>query len=179
MTVVNNGEYQHIVHQLLAYIKSHASEKDVNLLKIFAEKYYSSSSVEDLKERSIEELYHILLSQWKLIYQRAPYEAKICIFNPDSKKDGWHSTHTIVQISHDDIPFLVDSTRMAINRYGYQIHFIIHFGGLKVIRDSHQRITGIVTTGSTEKNASTEAPLKIEMFRFIVEKGMQFLKAVI
>lgn len=175
MTGVNNGECQEIINQLKAYIKTHAHEK-VELLQDFAQRYYSSSAVEDLKERSIKDLYYILLSHWNFIYQRSPGEAKIRIFNPEMEKDGWVSTHTIIQISHDDIPFLVDSTRMAINRYGYQIHFIIHFGGFRVKRDSHHHITKILQPGMLDKESTSSAPIYIEIDRIDSEKAMQELK---
>src|SRR3990167_6802507 len=140
MARYNNGDCQKIIDQLKIYIKKHANKKEVTLVEEFAQRYFFSCSVDDLKERTIEDLYGILYSHWKFIYQRAPGESKVRVFNPDKATDGWPSTHTIIQISHDDIPFLVDSTRMVINRYGYQIHFIIHFGGLKLKRDSHHRI---------------------------------------
>ena len=32
------------------------------------------------------------------------------------EEHGWQSTHTVVEMVNDDMPFLVDSTRMEINR---------------------------------------------------------------
>ncbi len=170
-----NGASQHIINQVKAYIKSRVSEKEAVLLELFAQRYFSSTALEDLQKFSIENLCEILMSHWKFIYQRQPGEAKIRIFNPEKARDGWESTHTVIQISHDDIPFLVDSTRMVINRYGYQIHFIIHFGGLKVIRDHHNRIIDVLSNGHLEKNARPEAPIYIEIDRINDEKAMQDL----
>lgn len=177
MANLNNGESQNVINQVQAYIKNHASAKDVDLLCAFAQRYFISCAAEDLKERSIQSLYGILLSHWKFIYQRSRGEAKVQIFNPEKGKDGWQSTHTIIEISHDDIPFLVDSARMAINRYGYQIHFIIHFGGFKVKRDSQNRITAIISSSSAiEKDIVTEAPIYIEIDRIADESDMETLK---
>lgn len=175
-SVIHSGS-QDIISQVQAYIKRHASAKDAELLCIFAEKYYISNAPEELKERSIQNLYAILLSHWKFIYQRAPGEAKVRIFNPDKEKDGWESTHTIIQISHDDIPFLVDSTRMAINRYGYQIHFITHFGGFKVRRDAQHKIIAIISNSTVEKDVYGEAPIYIEIDRIADEIDISNLKA--
>ncbi len=180
MAGVNNGECQKIINQVKEYIKDHVTDKKTaGLLEAFAQRYFISSSVEDLRERSIQELYAILLSHWEFIYQRRPDEAKIRIFNPDITKDGWKSTHTIIQISHDDIPFLVDSARMVINQHNHQIHFILHFGGFKVIRDNHHNITKILPPGVVEKNASTEAPIYIEIDRIADEKAMLDLQSEI
>ncbi len=117
-----------------------------------------------------------LYSHWNFIYHRTPDEAKIHIFNPDKEKDGWESAHTVIQISHDDIPFLVDSIRIVANRFGYQIHFIIHFGGFKVRRDTHHHIIEIIPMVKIDKNVSSEAPIYIEIDRLTDEKTMEELK---
>lgn len=176
MADVNNGESQNIIKEIQTYIKNHVNHKEAKLLEVFAERYFSSLSGEDLRDRSIPDLVSMVYSHWKFIYQRLPGEAKIHIFNPDKAKDGWKSTHTIIQISHDDIPFLVDSTRMVLNRYGYQIHFIIHFGGLKVKRNERSQIIEIMPPGLIEQGVTSEAPIYIEIDRLVDEKTMQVLQ---
>ena len=37
-------------------------------------------------------------------------------FNPDFEEHGCQSTHTIVEVLHKDVPVLVDSIRMELNR---------------------------------------------------------------
>lgn len=177
MPVTSNGETQPIIDQVRNYIKTHAAAKEVEFLEAFSQRCYQSCSIEDLKERPIEVLYAILYSIWTFIYQRAPGEAKVRIFNPDKGGDGWQSTHTIIEVSHDDIPFLVDSIRMAINRYGYQIHFIMHFGGFKIKRDAQHRIVEILPNNANNNDALGEAPIYIEIDRLANEKAMLDLKA--
>jgi len=179
MTGVNNGECQNFINQVKAYIGVHAPKKEAALLEVFAQQYFSGSSVDDLKTRSIADLYHILISHWQFIHQRAEDQAKIRVFNPNKEKDGFESTHTIIQISHDDIPFLVDSTRMVMNRFGYEIHFIIHFGGFKVRRDSEHCIIDIVSADDNQNKVTTEAPIYIEIDRLVDEKAMEELKTEI
>ncbi len=179
MSSVNSGEGQEIINQIKAYIKNHVTDKNVELLETFAQRYYSSSSIEDLTSRSIADLVAMVRSHWSFIYQRSPGEAKIRIFNPEKATDGWASTHTAIQISHDDIPFLVDSTRMVINRFDDQIHFIVHFGGLKVRRDENHRIIDILSPGVIEKDISSEAPIYIEIDRIADEREMLQLQTEI
>lgn len=177
MTGMSNGECQNIISQVQAYITKNANPKDTNLLSAFAQRYFANCSIEDLRSRSIADLYGILYSHWQFINKRAPGEAKIRIFNPDTAKDGWHSTHTVIQISHDDIPFLVDSVRMVINHYGYQLHFIVHFGGFKVQRNAQHHITDMVTTPTDDAATFSEAPIYIEIDRLSDEKEMTELHA--
>ncbi len=177
MSGPQNGETQKIIDQIKAYIKKNAPANEVELLTTFAQRYFNAVPLEDLRDRSIAELYAIMLSHWRFILVRAPGESKIRIFNPTKENDGWQSTHTVIQLSHDDIPFLVDSIRMVINRYGWQIHNIIHFGGLKLKRDKTHRVTAILQTGITEDDAFSEAPIYIEIDRLSVESDMSELKA--
>ena len=43
-----------------------------------------------------------------------------------SRTHGWQSTHTAVEIVTDDMPFLIDSVSMELNRRGCGVHLIIH-----------------------------------------------------
>lgn len=176
MSVESSGEFKKIINQLQTYIIKHAPESDANFLLELSERYFASSGIEDLRERSIETLYHIFFAHWKFIQKRKPEEAKVKVFNPDSEQSGWNSTHTVIQVSHDDIPFIVDTIRMAINRYGYQIHYIIHFGGLKVIRDKNNKITKILEQQVKELHERTEAPIYVEIDRIPDKKRMEDLK---
>ncbi|OGT56643.1 MAG: NAD-glutamate dehydrogenase [Gammaproteobacteria bacterium RIFCSPHIGHO2_12_FULL_43_28] len=177
MTGVNNSdERRSIINDVKALLKGRVPDGQMEVLNAFTERYFHSTHIDDLRDHSIEDLASIVLSHWKFIYQRQPDESKVNVFNPGKAKDGWESTHTLIQISHNDIPFLVDSIRMVINRYGYQIHFIIHFGGLKLMRDEAHRIVSVLPVGEIDKDATTEAPIYIEIDRLPDEKHMTALK---
>ncbi|MCD6038876.1 MAG: gdhB 1 [Gammaproteobacteria bacterium] len=168
---------QEIINQICNYIKNRVPKNQAKLLGLFAQRYYASSAQEDLNARSIENLGGALLSHWNLIYQRKPSESKVRVFNPDLEKEGWQSTHTIIEVSHDDIPFLVDSIRMELDRREVLIHLAIHFGGLKVIRDSNHCIVDILPIGTVDPKATSEAPIYFEIDRqndavFMNELGM-------
>ena len=49
MTGVNNGECQNIINQVKHILKTMLMKKKLTLLEAFAQRYFSSSSVEDLK----------------------------------------------------------------------------------------------------------------------------------
>ena len=40
------------------------------------------------------------------------------VYNPQFEEHGWQSTHTAVEIVTDDMPFLIDSVSMELNRAG-------------------------------------------------------------
>jgi glutamate dehydrogenase len=168
---------QELIHEILAHLDPQVAGKQMSLLEIFAHRYFAISSLADLSEHKLEDLAGAFLSHWNLIYQRQRGESTVRIFNPVLEKDGWQSTHSIIQVSHDDIPFLVDSIRMELNRIGVQIHFIIHFGGLKVIRDANNCITDILPVGAIDSKAVSEAPIYIEIDRLSNTQEMEALTA--
>lgn len=179
MPGLSNDECQIIIDQIKQVIKKNNKEKQAELMAMFTQRLFASSSLADLKGRSVDELYGILQSIWHFCYLRKPDEAKIRVFNPDLAKDGFQSSHTVIEISHDDIPFLVDSTRMVLNRQGYEIHFIIHFGGLKLKRDNKEQIVELFPNGIVEKGFSTEAPIYIEIDQITDSNVMLDLQGMI
>ena len=52
---------------------------------------------------------------------QSPSSARVKVFNPQPEVDGWLSAHTSIYVNQRDMPFLVDSLRMALNRRGLNI----------------------------------------------------------
>lgn len=165
MVVKSGNNRQELINKILAQSQNRVPKDQAELLATFAQRYYAPAPLSDLYEHSIEDLSGALVSQWSLIYQRKPGESKVRIFNPTAEENGWQSKHTIIEVSHDDIPFMVDSIRMVVNRSDILIHLAIHFGGLKVVRDAENRIIKIVPIGEDDPKALTEAPIYLEIDR--------------
>ncbi|RDE24839.1 NAD-glutamate dehydrogenase [Motiliproteus coralliicola] len=90
----------------------------------FAPLYYQTATHDELSERSLENLYGATLSCWELLQEFNPDQPQIRLYNPDLEKHGWRAQHTVIEIIQPDMPFLVDSVRMAMNRRGLAIHTI-------------------------------------------------------
>lgn len=177
MSGVQNGEFKAIINEVEVKLASSVKGKTLEHLKAFAPRFFSTCALEDMRSRSTEELVAILKNLWEFMQGRAVGEAKIGIFNPEHENHGWQSSHTVIMLSHDDVPFVVDSLRMVLNDHGYQIHFIAHFGGLKVIRDASLQITRLLAPGAMEAEAVSEAPVYIEIDRLPDEKAVKALEA--
>src|SRR5690606_13024966 len=107
----------------------------VKLVEKFANTLYGNMSNEDLVGRNDSDLYGAALSLWQTFNSHAEPAAKIRVFNPEIAKHGWESKHTIVEIVVQDMPFLVDSVRMALNRQSIAAHLLLHYP-LQTERDS-------------------------------------------
>jgi len=91
-----------------------------------ASEYFQRLDAQDLAERTPEDLLGALLSHLQLGEMRQPGRAKVRIFSPTAGEDGWWSRHSAIQIVNDDMPFLVDSTTLEINRQGLTLHLLVH-----------------------------------------------------
>lgn len=155
-----------LIEKTISYAHKHLSKKEADLISRFIPLYYCNISLEDTTTRSVANLYGMAMAHWELMQQRKSKELKINIFNPDLKKDGWQSNHTIIQVITNDMPFLVDSIRMEINRLGFTPHFMVHTGGMRVCRDKNNKMTNVSSFHACEEDKSTiEAPISVEIDR--------------
>ncbi|HSG72401.1 MAG TPA: hypothetical protein VLA12_18435, partial [Planctomycetaceae bacterium] len=88
--------------------------------------FYERPAPEDVLGVPSEYLYGSALSLYKFSAVRAPGEAKLRVFTPDLEEHGWKTTHSVIEIVNDDMPFLVDSVTAALNRRGLTVHQVIH-----------------------------------------------------
>ena len=161
---------QHSMKSLTAKVAQYAKSQiknvaRLNLFTTYSKLFYSHASADDLKHRSTEELFSMALSNWNLLYVRKN-TSNWCIrvFNPDLKRDGWNSTHTVVELIANDIPFIVDSMRMEMNRLGLTTHFMIYMGGMQVYRNAAGLVTEITSYSSVQKSGCViEAPVYMEI----------------
>ncbi|WP_432472887.1 NAD-glutamate dehydrogenase [Amphritea sp. HPY] len=91
-------------------------------MQLFTEQFFSVSAPEELQNRSQEYLYSTALSYWQMMQHYDSTKPEVRVFNPDYEQHGWHSNHTVLQIHNCDMPFLVDSVRMELNRRELAIH---------------------------------------------------------
>lgn len=157
---------QALINKVQTYASKHAADRaDVNLLTKFIQLYYAHSPLEDLETRSMADLYGAALSHWQLMTRRQPNELKVRVFNPHYDEHGWQSNHTIIEVVTDDMPFLVDSMRMEINRMGLTAHLMIHMGGMEVVRDKNGQIKDVLAFAENHQQGKIEAPLYMEVDR--------------
>ena len=109
----------------------------------FTKNFYERVSAEDLAERSTQDLYGAALSHWHFASRFTPGASRLRVYNPRPEEHGWQSTHTIIEIISQDMPFLVDSITMEVNRQGLTVHLIIH-PLMRMRRDGDGNLQAIV-----------------------------------
>ncbi|PVG81570.1 NAD-glutamate dehydrogenase [Nocardioides gansuensis] len=89
--------------------------------------YYRHVAPEDVVERSPEDLYGALASHYRLALSRPQGTAAVRVVTPTVVDAGWSAgSHSVVEVVTDDMPFLVDSVTMELNRLEHNVHVVIH-----------------------------------------------------
>jgi len=126
-TQVNESELRsERLDQVVGLLRSKLAAGQHGTLEAFVRCYFGQVDPEDLAERELADLYGAAVSHWNFARRREPGQVRVRVFNPSIAEHGWQSTHTIIEIVNDDMPFLVDSVTMEVNRHGLTLHLIIH-----------------------------------------------------
>lgn len=112
------------------------------LVTQLAQHLFSNVAQDDLIERNESDLYGAVVSLWHHINEKKPEERSVRVFNPTVSKQGWQSTHTIVEIVIPDSPFLVDSIKMALSRLDLTSHLMLN-GPTQIARNADGTIKSI------------------------------------
>lgn len=160
----NEGQASVILDNVCKLIQKKVRADNVLLVEKFAKALYSNMSKEDLANRNDSDLYGAALSLWNSLEKNTSDDAVIRVFNPEVAKDGWQSSHTIVEIIAKDMPFLVDSVRMAMTRENIASHLLLH-SPLKIQRDKNDKISGLSSLKAEKESTSTKTVFFIEIDR--------------
>ncbi|WP_433175869.1 NAD-glutamate dehydrogenase [Actinoallomurus sp. CA-150999] len=104
--------------------------------------YYRHVAPEDLLDRDPVDVCGPAMVHRHLGEERPQGRAKVRAFTPTLEEYGWDPGHSVVQVVTDDMPYLVDSVVMELNRHRLSTHLIVH-PQLKVARDVTGQLQGI------------------------------------
>src|SRR5476649_1206584 len=111
-----------VIDRLVQYVLERLPQNENRLVQQFIRLYYLNVSPEDLTSRTLLDLYGAAISHWNYIYKRHIGEDKVRVYNPQLEQHGWQSSHTVIEIVTEDMPFLEDSVAMALHRLDINIH---------------------------------------------------------
>lgn len=105
----------HIADQELA-------SKDAKQFRLFLEQVIHVHPEENLFKQSDRECFSAFYGLYSFGLERQIGETKVKILNPEA--EGWVSERTLIYFCQQDVPFLVDSLRMALNRMRIDIYLM-------------------------------------------------------
>ncbi|WP_299593090.1 NAD-glutamate dehydrogenase [uncultured Microbulbifer sp.] len=123
----------------------------------FAAQFLNQYPLEDLAGRRLADVYGCIYTCWDFIQQRTAGAPKIRVFNPRLEEHGWECSHTVVCVLQRDMPFLVDSVRMDVNRRNTVIHSI-KSTVMNMQRGDDGRLQQLLPPGLTEETGRQDDP---------------------
>src|SRR6185503_5739673 len=129
----------------------------------FERVYYAEVDPEELAARAPKDLQGAAAAPLEFAQAFSSGKPKIRAYNPTQAQHGWHSTHTVVEIVNEDMPFLVDSVAMEVNRQGLTLHLVIH----PVLRTHRNRGGELVSVSapSQSSDGQLESFMHVEVDR--------------
>ncbi|MBL0076945.1 MAG: NAD-glutamate dehydrogenase [Rhodocyclaceae bacterium] len=163
MTTKLEEQKQQVLDEVVKLLAVRVSTAEQGELQKFVLHYFSQVDAEDIITKSAEDLYGAALAHYSFARSFSRGTAKLRVYNPKLEAHGWESTSTVVEIINDDMPFLVDSVTMEVNRLGYRLAQLIH-PMFRTQRDASQQLqTAMADEGAS--NAQQESFIHIEINR--------------
>ena len=160
MTVPLQEARNSLLERATAYVRSRlhgaAAQTAESLLRV----YWERVPVEDLVGRDPVDLAGAALAHLHLAERRPAGTARVRVYTPTFDDHGWVSTHSVVEVVIDDMPFLLDSVSMALVRQGCGLHVVVH-PVVPVTRDDDGHLTAI---GPRPAGGAEVSPARNESF---------------
>ncbi|AJQ95430.1 NAD-glutamate dehydrogenase [Gynuella sunshinyii] len=133
---------QEIIETVQQRVASEFPESLQQSIHSLIHRCFSYVAPEDLVKIELEDLRGLILSLWQHLEHWTAKRPKINILNPNLEENDWQSSHSIIMILAKEIPFVLDSVRLGLNRAGLNIHIVFH-STLGVERDAQGHLTSI------------------------------------
>ncbi|MBF7142525.1 MULTISPECIES: NAD-glutamate dehydrogenase [Pseudomonas] len=174
-TAASKADFQ---HQLQAVLAQHVDEHALPQVALFADQFFGIISLDELTERRLSDLAGCTLSAWRLMQRFKPQQPEVRVYNPDYERHGWQSTHSVVEVLHEDLPFLVDSVRTELNRRGYSIH-TLQTAVLSVRRGAAGELLEVLPKNTHGEGVAQESLMYLEIDRCATASGLAGLSSAL
>ncbi|TEW54456.1 NAD-glutamate dehydrogenase [Psychromonas sp. RZ22] len=115
-----------ILEQIFTQLKTHFPLREQSLIQNFINAIYRDVSIIDLTTMSPDDLAGLTVSIWREVHQWKGEIAKVKVFNPDVEQDEWQSAHTIISVLSRNIPFVIDTLKIILNKQNIKLHRIFY-----------------------------------------------------
>ncbi len=115
-----------LVESLVQRLQAHVSKDKKQSMDYFIHRLFDHAAKNDLAAYSMVDLSGLSVSLWRHLDKWSWEKAKVQVFNPNVEEHEWQSAHTCLVVLAPDIPFVVDSVRLALNRLERNIHRIFY-----------------------------------------------------
>jgi glutamate dehydrogenase len=126
MSVVIPAVRRKLIERIVAATRSRKSVRTAISVEAFLRQYFRGVAEEDLSAHPSAEFAAAALAHLRSATMRRRHRPQVRVFNAEAARDGWTSKHTVVEVTTDDMPFLVDSLGIVLGQEALTIHVMVH-----------------------------------------------------
>jgi glutamate dehydrogenase len=161
MSLTNKTELASLITDIQAVAENKLSSQETEQLISFFPIYFEEAEHGDLSRFSSLDLFGAAMAHFEFARHRTSGHHKIRIYNPDFERDGWQSTHSVIELVTDDMPFLIDSLAMFLGRHNLNLHLLVH-PVLSVSRDDDGTLVDIQRSGENRQQRESFIHVQID-----------------
>ena len=162
MTAKAERKKAELIDKVVASALERLDAARASLAERFIRQFYAHVPPDDIVSEHPDNLYGAALSLWELGQSREVGTAKVRVHNPRPEEQGWRSSHTIVEIVNDDMPFLVDSVTAELTRLGVEVYLAIH-PIVRVTRSPSGDLTELSDPETADEDAARESLMHVQI----------------
>lgn len=155
-------DFTTFVQDLHSFAREKLPAADLSEFMKFVELYFSRFPLEELAGRYLVDVFGSVYQWWKYIQRFDGLQPKVSLINPKLEIEGWVCPHTVLVVHQTDMPFLVDSIRIELNRRNIAIH-AIKSTVLNLVRDKDSQLIKILNSADTKELGNKEAFVYLEI----------------
>ncbi|HVG06805.1 MAG TPA: NAD-glutamate dehydrogenase [Thermoanaerobaculia bacterium] len=167
-----------VVERVRARLDGAASER----AERFVRQLYAHVPPADILGDTPDNLAGAALALWEHAQERVPGRPKVRVYTPRIETNGWESSHSVVEIVNDDMPFLVDSVSAELRRMDAEVQLLIH-PIVHVERDADGHLLDLPGEGPAESlmhvRVSAQPAARHETIRARVEAVLEDVRAAV
>lgn len=143
-----NQQLEDLISTIDEEAKKALSKEESERLAPLFRAYFEEAELADLQKTSPLDLFGATMAHLHFSQQRLKNQYKVRVYNPDIERHGWQSTHTVIEIVNDDMPFLIDTLAMLLAKKNLTLHLLVHpvlavardeFGEIQEVRRTENR----------------------------------------
>lgn len=159
------------IHAVKRQLKKIASESQLSTYNRTTELFFGGMSVEEIQMHDNKHWAQVIVNFIRSIKKLPTGDSMVRVFNPQMKTHGYENHHTVIQISCQDMPFLVDSVTLAFTRLGLDMDLMTH-----PVAHVKRSKAGMLQS-MDEKDSSKESWMHIEINKIIEKNAIADLHA--
>lgn len=159
---------ERLLNKIQAELKQRYTAMEFKLIDEFLTIFGAHLHIEDWVSREVSDIAGCVASLWFAL-KHVKQTCFVRVFNPNLDEDQWLCNGSVIVVRQVDMPFLVDSLRLELNRRSIPVH-IIKSTLLNVCRDDQQGIVAV--RGVSPQTRTSESGTWQQEAVIFIETGM-------